>query len=78
MQYEIVKDPTLLRAMRRAGIVKFTEHTLKKIKALYSSDTHQCFYIDEAPTIFDWQGKTYGQKFFSGCFYPYLVEYKNP
>lgn len=35
MQYEIVKDPTLLRAMRRAGIVKFTGQTLKKIKNLF-------------------------------------------
>jgi hypothetical protein len=68
MQYEVVHDKQLLRQLRKEGLVKFTDQTLKRIKSLYSKDSFTCFYIDEAPIIFEWQNRTFGQKFISGCF----------
>ena len=73
--FKVVKNANLLRSMEKQGLIMFHPQTLTKITGLYSSKKFTCYYIDEAPYRFVYKGRTYGQKFFSGCFCPYLVEY---
>ena len=74
-QYKIVEDKCLLKRLKKLGIVKFDPQTLTKITGLYSSEKFTCFYIDDAPIEFEFEGRIFGRKYFDGCFKPYLVEY---
>ena len=73
METEIVRDIKTLKEMQKLGFVTFCKETGTKIKGLYSNETFICCYIDSAET-FEYKGKKYTEKYFSGCFYPYLVE----
>lgn len=74
-QYKIVEDKLLLKKLKKLGIIKFDSQTLTKITGLYSSKKFTCFYIDDAPIKFEFEGRIFGRKYFDGCFKPYLVEY---
>jgi hypothetical protein len=71
---KIVTNMNTLRAMQRNNFVKFCSDTGRKIQGLYSSKSFVCYYVDEALSRFTYKGKLYGQKYISGCFYPYVVE----
>ena len=73
--YKIVRNMNLLNSLEKKGIIKFCNQPGSKISGLYSSKLFTCYYIDEAPFSFQYKGRTFGQQYFSGCFYPYLVEY---
>lgn len=73
--YKVVKNLNTLKAMQKRGLVKFCSETGEKIHGLYDHHLFICYYIDEAPINFVYNGKNYGQKYFSGCFFPYVVEY---
>ena len=76
-QYVIVTNSNLLKKLKRLGIIKFHPQTLTKITNLYSNKKFICYYIDEAPYEFEFEDRIFGQKYFDGCFQPYLVEYFN-
>lgn len=69
-----VRNINTLRAMERRGFIKLHNQTGSKITGLYSKNTFTCYYIDEGLSFFDYNGKKYGVRFFSGCFCPYVVE----
>ena len=71
--YRIVKNMNTLKAFEKRGLVTFCRDTGTKIEGLYSSKKFTCYYIDEAKS-FEHKGKKYREKYFSGCFYPYLIE----
>ena len=70
----VVKNMNTLKAMEKLGLVKFCEQTGEKITGLYSSRGFTCYYVDEAKINFMYKGKKYTQEYFSGCFFPYVVE----
>lgn len=74
-QFKVVKNMNLLKSLEKKGIIKFDQMTGKKIEGLYSSKKFTCYYIDEAPSCFEYKGRFFGREYFSGCFSPYLVEY---
>lgn len=76
-QYQIVKNMALLNAMEKEKLIKFHPQTGTKIHGLYDTKLFTCFYIDEAPSKFEFRGRIFGEKYFDGCFMPYLVEYTN-
>lgn len=76
--YKVVKNARLLKNMEAKGLITFAPQTLSKIQGLYSSRTFTCYYIDDAPlSKFTYNKRTFGRMYFSGCFFPYLVEYFN-
>lgn len=75
--YRIVKNARLLKRLERLNLIKFHPQTLTKIRGLYSDERFICYYIDEAPYKFEFEDRIFGQKYFDGCFQPYLVEYFN-
>lgn len=75
MSFEIVNDMRLLRKFKRMNLVTFHNQTGTKITGLYSSKKFTCTYIDSAKT-FEHEGYCYQEKYFDGCFCPYLVRTK--
>jgi hypothetical protein len=75
VEYEVVHDIRLLKAMQKQGLIKFHHQTGTKITGLYGGKPFVCTYIDEAPVRFEFKGQIYGYKYFSGCFNPYIVRY---
>lgn len=77
---EIVRNISLLKQMKRANLIKFHPQTGTKITGLYSKDKFTCCYIDDrcegVPFEFQFMGDKYQVKYFSGCFYPYVVKVK--
>jgi len=73
--YKIVKNLNTLKAMQKMGFVKFCDQTGEKIHGLYDRKLFTCYYVYEAEQNFTYKGKKYGQKYFSGCFMPYVIEY---
>ena len=76
-KYNVVKNLSLLKDMQKQGFVKFHTQTGTMITGLYSDEKFQCFYVDEVDPIFIYNNKVYGQKYFDGCFCPYVIEYIN-
>jgi hypothetical protein len=70
----IVKDMRTLKAMQKRGFVTFCNQTGSKIHGLYSSNMFVCYYVDSAKSHFVYNGKTYTEKYFDGCFFPFVVE----
>ena len=70
----IVKNINTLKAMKKRGFVKFCDQTGEKITGLYDNRKFTCYYIYEAKLSFEYKGKKYGQKYFDGCFYPFIIE----
>jgi len=75
-KFKVVKNMNTLKAMQKMGLIEFCEQTGEKIHGLYDSHMFTCYYINEAPFTFEYKNKTFGQKYFSGCFMPYVVEYE--
>ena len=71
--YRVVKNMNTLKAFEKRGLVIFCSDTGTKITGLYGGNSFTCYYIDSACN-FEHKGKKYREKYFSGCFYPYLVE----
>lgn len=71
---KIVKNLNILKAMQRQGLITLHEQTGTKIQGLYSNKKFTCYYISEGLFNFEYNGKKYSTKYFSGCFCPYIVE----
>lgn len=69
----IVNDLRLLKKMEREGLVECHRHTGRMVGALYGGEV-RAWYVDEVAPVFEFGGKTYGRKYFDGCFCPYVVE----
>lgn len=75
-KYEVIRDIKLLKQMEKKGFVKFHHQTGTKIHGLYDRNLFTCTYVDEAHPLFEFNGNFYGQKYFDGCFCPYVVKYE--
>lgn len=69
-----VTNMDTLKAMQRLGFIKLHPQTGTKITGLYSKKYFTCYYVDDGLYDFCYKGKKYGVTYFSGCFYPYVVE----
>ncbi len=72
-EYTVVQDKRLLNSMEKAGLITLHPQTGKTV--YWNNQPIKAWYIDEAPYKFEFGGNTYGQKYFDGCFCPYLVKY---
>lgn len=72
--YKIVTNIPLLREMEKAGFVKLHRETGKRVGLLYSPKTTVATYVYEAKDNFYFLGKHYQEKYFDGCFMPYVIE----
>jgi len=72
--YRIVNSIPLLREMEKQGFVKLHHQTGKRVGLLYSSKTTVATYVYEAKNNFHFLGKHYQEKYFPGCFMPYVIE----
>ena len=70
----LVKNLNTLKAMERKGLIKLHPQTGTKITGLYSSKYFTCYYVDEGISNFEYKGAKYQTKYFSGCFFPYVVK----
>lgn len=75
LEWEIVSEVPLLKSLSKQGYLKLHPQTGKKITGLYSNEKFTCYYIDEAKT-FTFNGYKYQEKYFDGCFCPYLIRTK--
>ena len=73
---KLIKNMNTLKAMQRAGFIKFCDQTGETIETLYSRKKHICHYVDDGDREFTYKGKRYGIKYMDGCFYPFVVEYE--
>lgn len=71
---KIVENLNTLKAMERKGLITFHNQTGTKIQGLYSDQKFTCYYIADGLSNFDYKGKKYSTRYFSGCFCPYVVE----
>lgn len=71
--YIVINDIKLLRKFKKLNLVQFCPQTGTKIRALYDKKLFTCTYIDEAKP-FVYEDETYMEKYFDGCFYPYLIK----
>ena len=71
---QVIQNLNTLKAMARAGHINLHNQTGSKIQGLYSTKTFTCYYVDEGKGKFEYKGKTYGVKYFDGCFCPYVVQ----
>jgi hypothetical protein len=69
--YEVIRDMRLINKFIKLGFVKPAPETGSKITGLYGGKPFVCTYIDEA-NRFEYNGRKYFEKYFDGCFYPYL------
>lgn len=72
--YRVVTNIPLLREMEKAGFVKLHHQTGKRVGLLYSSKTTVASYVYEAKNDFHFLGKHYQEKYFDGCFMPFVIE----
>ena len=73
-EYKIATNIPLLREMEKAGFVKLHHQTGKRVGLLYSTKTTIASYVYEAQLRFVFRGKRYEEKYFDGCFMPFVVE----
>lgn len=59
---KIVRDFKTLKGMSKAKLVEL------------HSDTKKFSYVYDAEKRFHYLGKEYKMEFFSGCFYPFIIE----
>jgi hypothetical protein len=70
---EAVEDIRTLRKLALLGVVKLHEHTGEVVRHVWGMLV-RAFYIDDADT-FEVEGVgIFCQKYFSGCFFPYLIK----
>lgn len=71
---KVVQNMNTLKAMQRAGHIKFHDHTGTKKEYLNSSKKETMYYVKDGEHTFTYKGKQYRTEYFSGCFCPYIVE----
>ncbi len=70
---DMVNDIRTLRKLSRLGVVKLHEHTGEIVRHVIGMLV-RAFYIDDADT-FEVEGVgVFRQKYYDGCFFPYLVK----
>lgn len=74
--YEVVKNIRTINMFAKMGLLNPCDQTGTKIKGLYGGKSFTCTYIWDVPKPFEYKGFMYREKYFSGCFYPYLVRTK--
>jgi hypothetical protein len=74
-KFEVVKDKRLLNKMAKAGLIKLHPQTGVVVRHVMGG-TIKAWYVDDVPSIFDFNGEKYGGEYFSGCFCPFVVKYK--
>lgn len=72
--YRVVTNIPLLREMEKAGFVKLHHQTGKRVGLLYSSKTTVASYVYEAKNDFHFLGRHFKEKYFDGCFMPFVIE----
>jgi hypothetical protein len=72
-----VKNMNTLKAMERKGLIELHRQTGSKIAGLYSNQKFTCYYVHDGLTQFQYKKQWYGIKYFSGCFFPYVVKLLN-
>lgn len=78
MENIIIKNFSLLKKMEKAGHITLHPQTGSKITTLYSKQKMTCCYIDDGKGCFKFQGMKYHTRYFSGCFFPFVVANNNP
>jgi hypothetical protein len=68
----IVKDLGKLKAMQRAGFIELNEDTGKYVE--YQGRKIKVWYVQDGNNHFSFKDKNYETKYYSGTFYPYVVE----
>jgi hypothetical protein len=74
---DTVNDIRTLRKLSLLGVVKLHDHTGEVVRHVWGMLVRAC-YVDEADT-FEVEGVgVVRQKYFSGCFYLYLIKAEPP
>jgi len=73
-KYNIITDKRLMNRMEKKGLITLHRHTGKFV--YWWNQRIKAWYIEQAPYKFDFEGQTYGYKYFDGCFNPYLIQYQ--
>jgi hypothetical protein len=71
-EWEVVSNISLIKKYAKLGYVTLHHQTGTKITGLYSNEKFTCCYIDSAKSFSD-EGFDYKEKYFDGCFCPYLI-----
>ena len=71
--YSVVKDIKQKKKLEKKGLITLHSQTGKTV--YWNNQPGKAWYIDEAPYRFEFEGRTFGQQYFDGSFFPYLVEY---
>ena len=73
----VVPNISTLRAMAKAGLIKLHNDTGQKV-GHWTGSTITAFYVDGVckgvQEPFEFKGRKYKLKYFSGCFNPFVVD----
>jgi hypothetical protein len=72
MAEKIIKDLRTLKSMERAGFIKLHEDTGKSVS--WQGRSGKVYYVDDGKREFTFKGKNYETKYYSGSFFPYVVQ----
>lgn len=75
----IVSDLRVLKAMERAGLIRFHKDTGKRLAGLYGGKHKICYvggYPEDGDIDFEYKGKRYTLRYLSGCFCPFVFDVK--
>lgn len=76
MNNKIVRNYPLLKSMALHGKIEMHPHTGKIVKTIFGSSV-RAFYVQgikDNKNSFEFRGKKYHERYFDGCFYPYIEE----
>lgn len=72
---EIIKSLKFLQALEKAGHITLHKDTGKKV---WGGNMAQCritaWYVDDGEDMFTYNGRMYKLRYYSGCFYPFVIE----
>ena len=71
-EWVVVNNISLIKKYAKLGYVTLHPQTGTKITGLCSNEKFTCYYIDSAKSFSD-DRFDYKQKYFDGCFCPYLI-----
>lgn len=69
---KIVNWVPTLKAMAKLGHITLHDDTGHKVKH-WTGQIITCHYIQDGKREFEYKGKTYGTRYFDGCFSPFVV-----
>lgn len=72
LEWEVVTSIPLLKKYAKQGLLVLHHQTGNKITGLYSNEKFTCCYIESSKSFED-DGYKYQEKYFDGCFQPYLI-----